>query len=373
MPIRFRCSVCQQFLGISHRRAGQIVECPSCGRNVRVPERDGVGQAVDEEPAMNLDDSELVGALEKLADIGAVPESSGSETIAPSAAQIDESNEPLVIPPPQAVRVEQPPLADAKPIAEAVENVVSKAPRSAVSIVENIPPADASPAAVAAPANRGASSGSWSVAAIVGLIGAAIGYAVGTSQSTEREPMGPETAAQPTIAEKGLQHGGAEVTKERRPPVANRSPSIRGTVKWVNAAGAERPDAGARVLVFPESRPSSFKLRIEGFRCGDADADCEAAGATLKALGGCASIVADDGSYSATLNQPGTYTILMISRYQARDDSDPLPHEVRVMLDEWFDGGARVLGKLSFAASTLEFDGRSTAVRDHSFDRPVML
>jgi hypothetical protein len=38
MPIRFRCSVCQQLLGIGRRKAGTVVRCPKCTNQVIVPE-----------------------------------------------------------------------------------------------------------------------------------------------------------------------------------------------------------------------------------------------------------------------------------------------------------------------------------------------
>jgi hypothetical protein len=40
MPIRFRCRHCQQLLGIARRKAGQSVRCPTCRRDVVVPQED---------------------------------------------------------------------------------------------------------------------------------------------------------------------------------------------------------------------------------------------------------------------------------------------------------------------------------------------
>jgi hypothetical protein len=37
MPIKFRCCYCRSLLGISHRRAGAVVECPHCHGKVGVP------------------------------------------------------------------------------------------------------------------------------------------------------------------------------------------------------------------------------------------------------------------------------------------------------------------------------------------------
>jgi hypothetical protein len=37
MPIRFYCPFCDQLLGISSRKAGTVIECPSCHGQVGVP------------------------------------------------------------------------------------------------------------------------------------------------------------------------------------------------------------------------------------------------------------------------------------------------------------------------------------------------
>jgi hypothetical protein len=37
MPIRFRCAYCNQLMGIARRKAGSIVSCPGCQRQLIVP------------------------------------------------------------------------------------------------------------------------------------------------------------------------------------------------------------------------------------------------------------------------------------------------------------------------------------------------
>lgn len=37
MPIRFRCAYCNQLLGISRRKAGTVIRCPTCTGQVVVP------------------------------------------------------------------------------------------------------------------------------------------------------------------------------------------------------------------------------------------------------------------------------------------------------------------------------------------------
>ncbi|MGH7174094.1 MAG: hypothetical protein ACRELF_09110 [Gemmataceae bacterium] len=40
MPIRFRCRHCNQLMGISRRKAGMTVQCPTCHGSVLVPQPD---------------------------------------------------------------------------------------------------------------------------------------------------------------------------------------------------------------------------------------------------------------------------------------------------------------------------------------------
>ena len=69
MPIKFRCQHCRQFLGISRAQAGGIVDCPTCGRTIRVPELDGTVAPLPK-PGLDPKDSKLAAALSELASIG---------------------------------------------------------------------------------------------------------------------------------------------------------------------------------------------------------------------------------------------------------------------------------------------------------------
>jgi DNA-directed RNA polymerase subunit RPC12/RpoP len=53
MPIRFRCAYCNQLMGISKRKAGQVVRCPKCAGEIIVPVPEGMQAPGDqpEEPA----------------------------------------------------------------------------------------------------------------------------------------------------------------------------------------------------------------------------------------------------------------------------------------------------------------------------------
>jgi hypothetical protein len=68
MPIQFRCNHCQQLLGISRRRAGAWVVCPTCAGTVRVPELpEQTGQAVAPPDPALLERSDFEVFLQPLA------------------------------------------------------------------------------------------------------------------------------------------------------------------------------------------------------------------------------------------------------------------------------------------------------------------
>jgi hypothetical protein len=48
MPIRFRCAYCNQLLGISRRKAGTVVRCPTCAGQVIVPNADALPGTPDQ-------------------------------------------------------------------------------------------------------------------------------------------------------------------------------------------------------------------------------------------------------------------------------------------------------------------------------------
>ena len=45
MPIRFRCTHCQQLLSVSRKQSGATTACPACGGDLRVPIVEGFGPA----------------------------------------------------------------------------------------------------------------------------------------------------------------------------------------------------------------------------------------------------------------------------------------------------------------------------------------
>lgn len=89
MSIQFRCVHCRQLLGISSSRAGTQVDCPACGRTLRVPAETG-GHSAPLRTVSPQIDAGLLGALEELASLTGPGRSQrpGNRKAAPEASPL---------------------------------------------------------------------------------------------------------------------------------------------------------------------------------------------------------------------------------------------------------------------------------------------
>ncbi len=139
---------------------------------------------------------------------------------------------------------------------------------------------------------------------------------------------------------------------------------LTGRISYKTREGESQPDRGARVLVFPQQRFGEVKLSVVGFRPADAASDQVVADAALKALGGSATTVDEQGRFHLPI-EPGTYSVLVISHYQPRDDSAADP-ALDKLLSEYFDNFNELLGRVQHYYSPLKIKGGGD-VWDHSF------
>lgn len=139
MPIKFRCSHCKQFLGISREKAGAIVDCPTCGRSIRVPSLDGTQKPVPP-PRLDFEDPLLKDALGELAALANKSPEAG-EAEAEQAAQPLDAAEAQPAEPTQEPATGEP--IELKPVAmpEPIELPVVE-PESVVVPVERKPSTD---------------------------------------------------------------------------------------------------------------------------------------------------------------------------------------------------------------------------------------
>lgn len=367
MPIKFRCNYCRQFLGISRGRAGDVVDCPTCGRSIRVPGLDGMAAPVPT-PEMNLRDAKLSRALDELAQWNAPSAVPADASLAEAEVEIPQ---PISEPIPIEVPVAPEPIA-VKPPPSVEPLTVDSATRSQ-SQPETVEPAFTVAAAIAELAQISAEEPvrrpdhdhpqpensrrqppptRWNTV-IAALLLVAAAFAAGYFASHIRRP-----ASEPTNSVEHAAPAAAE------PPAA---PAITGRITYKTADGESLPDRGSRILILPREREGTAKFSANGFRAADHPADVRLAQAALRSLGGDLALADDGGKFSIQLPNPGTFHILVVSNYASREKNDELDPELLRLLTPYFEQPVQILGRTKVHFGQVRYKGTGTEVWDHSF------
>lgn len=379
MPIKFRCEHCRQFLGISHTKSGSLVDCPTCGRTIRVPDPEGNVQPMPD-LKLNLKDSKLATALEELAMLGengkaiepesavAVAEGDGDTPKPPTAPPVVPSApvpirvEPVVVAKPIPIAIHDPhkpaAVATMQELAALASQPITRDPIAEQPVVDFEMPLAQRDTGTMTSKRSGTS---WIV--IASLLGFIAGFVVGrwdrSSVSSSKDFAGAD--GQPQAAK--LLVPGNSVASGKQ------AAGVRGRITFQTDSGDRRPDRGARVLLLPEKRAGTTKLAVTGFRSADADADGQVAAAGLRALGGDVAIVDDAGNFESVALKPGTYRILALSHFQPRDDRAAIEPSVKALLESYFDKPEQLLGKCRYQLAELKVSGQDVALWDHLFER----
>ena len=359
MPIKFRCSYCRQFLGISRGRAGDVVDCPTCGRSIRVPGLDG---AVAPLPSPEIDrrDAKLTRALDELArwdepqpapvgvaaadEADAEAEEEIPQPIAePIPIEVPVAPEPIAIKPPphseprSAESSAAPATAAAEPAMSVAAAIDELAQISAVESPRRFHEADSHEKR---PRRR--TSASWKLAAF-GVLLAGCAFAAGllVNRSRPSTPPPEDTATPPEPA------AAAAIVE----------PAIAGRITYKTADGESLPDRGARVLVLPREREGTVKLSAVGFRAADNPTDIRVATASIQALGGDFALTDDGGQFTINLPNPGTFHIIVVSNYAERDPNQELDPELVRQLKSYFEQPAQVLGRTKVTSARFATKG----------------
>ncbi len=369
MPIKFRCPHCQQFLGISRAKAGVVTDCPMCGRSIRVPNLDGSVTALAD-PKMNLADAGLRDALNELASL---------DDDAPPVAVLPPQVPVRLAPVPVPLRnVEQAviaiePLPMAAPVAPAsVSPVSSASPSVAPSqdpLGELAAPVQQAAKTSSTPRNTtGRQAGASGLVLLVAVLGSFIagmllGYAVG-SQTDPREQLTAELAPP---ADGPLADNAAPPLNAASPAAPAAPLSLIGHATYSSANNQILNDAGARVLLLPETHPGKSKLSVIGFRAGAAPSDRNVAEASVRAIGGEFVLADKTGHYRATL-PAGRYHLLIMSRYSPRDENTTLVDAVQQMALSYFDSPQLLVGQVNYHYQMVTIDTTGTTI-DHNFEQ----
>lgn len=352
MPIKFRCPHCQQFLGISRSKASTLTDCPTCGRTLRVPALDGTVAPVPS-PRLNLEDSELRNALGALASLeGEQEEQPEEEEKAPSAIfkpslHQEEDSVPAIV---------AEPIPQAEDDSKQEKIIDSPSPLSeladaeyAIPIVE--PEVDAHQRLI------------WGLSlVVVGVIFFAIGFFCGRYTISVNASGDPEEKDQQVAAEGVVQN-------EIDAPDSEGA-QLSGTIDYETKSGEMRADNGARVLILPISNSQDITLSAEGFRIGAAKTDQDKFAMKVAEIGGKLELADRQGEYTVSGLKPGKYAIVIGSRFQSRDELQPVPEKVSTLIGSYFENPARVLGQVQYFSYDIELNNEPEAesiVIDHSF------
>lgn len=369
MPIKFRCRHCRQFLGISRSRAGEITDCPMCGKTIRVPNLDGSVDPIPT-PELDLEDSQLVAALGELAGIGKTP--SPHEVSSPPKF-LATHDETVIQPSAQPVPCPQPiPVQPAKSIANADSETIIQAAEDGATVVQDRDPLQvlAESASRRPPVHPGEGhAGSRRSARVLGASAAGVLILAGVLWFGGGDEPGPPvleaSAERSTTVEPA--RAADRPGREQTPAVAPGASTVQGRVTYVAENGATLPDVGASVLLLPQSKKGAVRLDVAGFLAGAEPVDVGVARAAIRALGGDVATADDAGRYGLTVPATGDYHLLAISRHAARDPAEVVSGAVQEVLAAYFFRPASLLGSLRFDFEPLQATGSEPGPRDFLF------
>jgi hypothetical protein len=345
MPIKFRCQHCEQFLGIARSRAGAIVDCPQCGRSLRVPNLDGRVRKMPP-PTKNVrGDSGLMSALSELATL--------EDTDAPASASAAHDISPVRTTP-ERINVGTIPL-------ERVEDILppddfdEDSDAGPFALSESL----SELASLSNPANDGPAeeqlllemrqishpSASPLLMTFGGLLLLLCGTAGGWWLGRSAQPV------QPSSASSGDTAAGAVVAKDDVPEAQPGVIRQTGSVNYRDTAGAPQPDAGALVLLLPAEHEGSFRLHAKAFTKPAGHPDRVATLAAMSAVGGAATVADQTGSYYLDSTSLENKIIVVVSIHQTRPADVPIPEEIAAVLNRWFDSTSHICGQLAIQMS----------------------
>lgn len=404
MPIQFRCQYCRQRLGIADSRAGALVDCPACGRSLRVPNGSGeTGPATDPSDPIPTSDRLLHSALQQLSEIGSdVPSQSTATPVAHTAKVVPRKATTSTITAANAVRagsvkgsanapdplkelaslpaatshdipvLAEPELLDDVGGDEELSAKSADPPATETSASDTGATANAAHAPLAAalaelaveslpmaatpPRSRLRRAFPFCIPVLSGLLMFCAGYLAARSTSQHQQTTETQAAA---AAGKSIS---PESSAASQPVVIG---MISGVVEAADANGKPVPDAGALVIVAPAANPSDLRIDGRFLRDPPNSSGRLAITAALGQLGLHFTNAAADGSYSLPLPATGPFILIAVSRRNARPASATLPAETAARLNEWFTSPSPVTGRLQTLVQTVTAPGNGEGVRQN--------
>lgn len=352
MPIKFRCKHCQQFLGISKSRAGAVVDCPQCGRSVRVPELDGRTRKLPPAPASNGDDS-LMSALSELSSLeNATVKPQTNERPSAKMSVVRQEDfyelEPVVSRPAPSVSEWQhaevahelnysdEPIALSDSLAELAmiddiddSGVVSEELLQDMKLVRQ---------------QSGWFSGSAITLSVMALLlGLVAGWWGEKSGLIPLDvPFGDAASSQD-----GAPQSGTAAAVEGSSASAGTQQVLQGTIQYADGSGRLLPDAGAIILLLPRERQGTLLFDARSLHQPVGHADRNATLAALNSLDVKVATANGEGLYAIAHDAVLNCRMVVVSKHSQRPTDVPLPAEIELLLRIWFQSPNHVCGQLA--------------------------
>jgi hypothetical protein len=430
MPIKFRCQQCRQFLGISRSKAGSVVDCPTCGRTIRIPDLDGTVRPLPK-PSLDLHDSSLARALDELALIGASSEDDfdsrgqkddfASAVVSDSDDQFqagsagdsgDQEHENAAVKthdPPAANVVDLKPLPPPEPIElNPVESKRREPPPPASfdgdssaergwkstrqgdswkHLLASAKPddglADAPGGAAAAEPVPAAVSGSHENRAALAAAAQPAAFRLAPSTWFAIAGIGALIFAAGFWSGRitTLQAGGSGPLPAGTPDVDGSStgapftdsvsgdvPAIQGRITCRSENGEIRPDVGARIFVLPFEHADATLIPSDSVWIDATDEDRKQANNRIRELGGGFGETGLSGEFHVQLPNAGKFHVLVLCNSRVRDDAIDIS-DIKQVVGGYFDNPTKLLGHVMLHLDEVQHPGTRTTYWDFQFPR----
>ncbi|MEZ6059930.1 MAG: zinc ribbon domain-containing protein [Planctomycetaceae bacterium] len=365
MPIKFRCHHCQQLLGISRSRAGALVDCPQCGRSLRVPSLDGTTRAVPNPGESVRRDGDLLAALSELSELATSTDDDSGNTsdrtehdsrLRPVPSEPLPNAEIISLPEP-AITV--PPTSDSDHDTDFDESIATTYAREPLrELAESFDQAVGQPSLSElgfeqTPARTLPGATWWLISGILMLACLAGGWWIGRNGAD-----GSRRSTDAELSNSGDGSAAGAAASRPRNPVA--VASVRGTVMYVDPSGRSVPDSSALLILLPTSRRGDMLLSSRSLRRETEHPDFQATAAALAILGGAIAVADGDGRFQLDATGHGSHILVAVSRHIERPNDLPVPPAVEKALSGYFDSIGHAPGRLAAQAVDVAIDDTTT-------------
>ena len=344
MPIKFRCHYCSQMLGISNSRAGAVVDCPGCGRTLRVPLEDGsVGRPVTTirhgHRGEDQQDTELIEVLASLANLA--PGSPVQNTPVQNTPVHDSHGEQ------SEETFEQPPFN--KDVPEPVSSQMA-------TVCETGPQSDPSPQLQSL--RRKYWGPGLPVGIAFGVILTLIFVQFSNINITPFRFAPAKESLSTTVVQPSETNPKTSTTDEalntQLPDNDLRDSktvkTVTGQLSWRDSNRLVQPDSHALALLLPARNPGRLRLDGTSLRELHTNIDQKAVAAALNELDASFIRTDDEGRFELPLTVNAPHVLVLISRHKTRATDAIIPPDVDAGLSQYFQSSATIAGRLACRA-----------------------